>query len=155
MQRDRTDPDEPKPGIMKEQHKKGKNSSCKGIKKCWGSHKRWADRNIFLPQTRIRTDWGNTVFLSVYIKQNFESKYRLCNKELRPHALLCRSTVSQSRLRLCKDEISIYRATFQNRIILDKLAQNCISWKKTKQKNNPSGTIKCTFRYIKHSIQYI
>lgn len=113
--------------IMKEQHKQGKNSSCKGIKKCWGSHKRWVDRNIFLPQTRIRTDWGNTVFLSVYIKQNVESKYRLCNKELRPHALLCRSTVSQSGLRLCKDEISIYRATFQNRIISDKLAQNCIS----------------------------
>lgn len=58
------------------------NVSFKEIKKCWRSQTGdWTVTfSCGLPQTRIRTVWGNKVSLSLFIKHNFESKYKLCNK---------------------------------------------------------------------------
>lgn len=58
------------------------NVSFKEIKKCWRSHTgdRMVTFSCGLPHTRIRTVWGNKLSLSLFIKHNFESKYKLCNK---------------------------------------------------------------------------
>lgn len=58
------------------------NVSFKEIRKCWRSQNgEWMVTFSYgLPQTRIRTEWENKVSLSLFIKHNFESKYKLCNK---------------------------------------------------------------------------